>query len=108
METSKKNRTDIRTTDLYKALLQIKDTAEMERFFKDLCTPQEIRTFAERWYACKLLDEGTLSYREISAQTGASLTTITRVARFLREEPHRGYRLILDRITHKKSGRSSS
>ncbi|MBA4001761.1 MAG: TrpR like protein, YerC/YecD, partial [Brevundimonas sp.] len=38
------------------------------------------------------------SYREIAEQAHASPTTVVRVARFLREMPHQGYRLVLDRI----------
>jgi uncharacterized protein YerC len=45
-----------------------------------------------------LLDEGKRSYREIHALTGVSLTTIGRVARFLQQEPHQGYRLVIDRL----------
>lgn len=84
--------------ELYEALLEIKNSDEMHRFLKDLCTPQELRTLAERWRVCKILAEGTLSYREISQETGASLATIGRVARFLKDEPHHGYQLVLKRI----------
>lgn len=86
------------TRELYEALLLLKSSEEMRRFFKDLCTPQEIKALAERWRVCKLLDEGELSYREISALTGVSLATIGRVARFLTTEPHHGYQLILKRM----------
>jgi len=41
-----------------------------------------------------LLQEGELSYRDINAKTGVSTTTIGRVARFLRDEPHGGYRAL--------------
>ena len=88
--------------ELYEALLLLKNTEEMGRFFKDLCTPQEIKAICERWRVCKLLDEGTLSYREIHSETGASLATIGRVARFFKDEPHRGYELILTRMRKKK------
>jgi TrpR-related protein YerC/YecD len=80
------------------ALLTLKTTDEVRAFLDDLCTPAEIRAFAERFKVARLLDEGQLSYREISERTGASTTTVTRVARFLREMPHKGYRLVLDRM----------
>jgi uncharacterized protein YerC len=35
--------------------------------------------------------------------TGASTTTVTRVARFLSQEPWQGYRTILDRLKEPKS-----
>jgi len=86
-----------RRQQLAKALFSAKDTAELERFLVDLCTPAELRALSERWHIAKLLDKGDLSYREINTQTGVSTTTIGRVARFLNEEPHQGYRAILDR-----------
>ena len=87
-----------RHQQLVHALHLTKDVAEMERFLVDLCTPAELRALSERWHVAKLLDEGGRSYREINAQTGVSTTTIGRVARFLNEEPHQGYRTILDRL----------
>ena len=81
-----------------KAILTLKDAAEVRAFLDDLCTPAELRAFAERFKVARLLDEGQLSYREMSERTGASTTTVTRVARFLREMPHQGYRLVLDRM----------
>lgn len=82
---------------LLRALLCLKTEDEARRFLTDLCTPGEIKALAERWQVARLLDEGDLSYREISAETGVSTATIVRVARFLKEEPHEGYRLVLDR-----------
>lgn len=87
--------------ELYEALLLLKTKEEVERFFKDLCTPQEIKALSERWKVCKLLNEKKLSYREIHSSTGASLATIGRVARFLNTEPYHGYQLILERLTTK-------
>jgi len=84
--------------ELFQAILLIKNESEMQRFFKDLCTPQELRALAERWRVCKLLNTGELSYRDINEKTGASLATIGRVARFLKEEPHHGYELVLKRL----------
>jgi uncharacterized protein YerC len=46
----------------------------------------------------RLLDQHQHSYREIAVEAGASPTTVVRVARFLREMPHQGYRLVLDRL----------
>ena len=85
-----------------KAILTLKDAEEVRAFLDDLCTPAELRAFAERFKVARLLDEGKLSYREISERTGASTTTVTRVARFLREMPHQGYRLVLDRMKDPK------
>ncbi len=86
------------TDALSKALLTLRTPEEVKAFLDDLCTPSELRAFAERFKVARLLDEGQLSYRDISEKTGASTTTVTRVARFLREMPHQGYRLVLDRM----------
>ena len=83
---------------LYDALLTLKTRDEVDAFLADLCTPSELRAFAERWEVARLLDAGGKSYREIAAQAHASPTTVVRVARFLKEMPHQGYRLVLDRL----------
>lgn len=90
------------TEAVAQALLRLKDAEEVKAFLNDLCTPAEMRAFAERFKVARLLDEGQLSYRDIALRTGASTTTVTRVARFLREMPHQGYRLVLDRINETK------
>ena len=64
----------------------------------DLCTPTEIRALAERWHVARLLDGTSLTYRDIHDRTGVSTTTIVRVGRFLREEPHKGYRRAIDAV----------
>lgn len=83
--------------DLATALVSLKSDAEAQALLRDLCTPAEIRTLAERWQVARLLDDGQLTYREIHTATGVSTTTIVRVARFLKEEQNGGYRLLLDR-----------
>lgn len=88
--------------DLALALSEVKSADEMQRVLVDLCTPAELRALSERWHVAQLLDAGELSYRDINAKTGVSTTTIGRVARFLREEPHKGYRTLLDRQSASK------
>lgn len=90
--------------DLCAALLAPSDASEMRRLLTDLCTPAEVATIAERWHVARLLDQSDLSYREIHEATGVSTTTIVRVARFLRQEPNRGYRLALDSIGNFSAG----
>jgi len=87
---------------LTRALLTLQTPQEVRAFLDDLCTPSELRAFAERFRVARLLDEGQSSYRDISEKTGASTTTVTRVARFLREMPHQGYRLVIDRMNETK------
>ena len=87
------------TDELCRALLTPNSADEMARLLTDLCTPPEIRTLAERWHVARLLDGTDLSYREIHDATGVSTTTIVRIARFLRQEPHQGYRAALDALS---------
>lgn len=93
---------DQTTKELCDAILLLQNQQEVYRFLKDLCTPQEIKALSERWRVCKLLDQRQLSYRDISSQIGASLATISRVARFLNNESYHGYQIVLDRMNHKE------
>lgn len=86
---------------LFDALLCLKTREEVDAFLADLCTPSELRAFAERWAVARMLDQHQQSYREIAAEAGASPTTVVRVARYLKEMPHQGYRLVLDRLNPK-------
>ena len=88
-------------TALADALLSLQTREEVDAFLADLCTPAELRAFAERWEVARLLDAGDRSYREIAAEAHASPTTVVRVARSLKEMPHQGYRLVLDRLKPK-------
>lgn len=83
---------------LYKVLAKLQSEEEIQAFIADLCTPAEIKALTERWSVARILEETDLSYRDINAQTGVSTTTIARVARFLKTEPHQGYRLALDKL----------
>ncbi len=84
------------------ALAALASETEVRAVLRDLCTPAEVRTLAERWQVAKLLDEGGMTYRDIHDATGVSTTTIVRVARFLKEEQNGGYRLLLDRMKEPK------
>ncbi len=83
------------TCDLFETILSLRALDEAERFFRDLCTLSEIEAMAHRWHAARLLDEGR-AYHEVATRTGASTTTVTRVAHWLRHGED-GYRLALDR-----------
>lgn len=87
---------------LEKALADMVTEKAVATFLTDLCTPSERRALIERWAVAQLLDQDELSYRDIHAKTGVSTTTIGRVARFLRDEPHGGYRLALDKLADEK------
>lgn len=83
---------------LWRTILKIDNEVDMQNFFKDLCTPAEIKAMKERWKVCQLLNSKQYTYREINELTGVSLATITRVARFLHNESNYGYRRILEQI----------
>ena len=84
--------------DLCAALLTPRDAGEMARLLADLCTPAEVRTLAERWHVARLLAGTDLTYRDIHEGTGVSTTTIVRVARFLKQEPHQAYTMAMQRL----------
>ncbi|MEG0819459.1 MAG: YerC/YecD family TrpR-related protein [Brevundimonas sp.] len=89
---------DTAKTALLDALLSLQTRAEADAFLSDLCTPAELRAFSERWQVARLLDGGDKTYREIAVEASASPTTVVRVARSLKDMPHQGYRLVLDRL----------
>ncbi len=90
---------DWRTRDaqaLFTAILALDSREQAERFFRDLCTLNELRDMAQRWAVVRLLDSG-MHYAEISRETGASTATITRIASWL-NHGEGGYREMLDAL----------
>jgi TrpR-related protein YerC/YecD len=84
-------------SELLRAIATLESPDEAARFLRDLCTLSELEAMSHRWHAAQLLDQG-LPYHEVSRLTGASTTTVTRVAHWLRHGEG-GYRLVLDRQT---------
>ncbi len=93
----KNNETDFKK--LYRAVLSLKNHAECEAFFKDVCTTQELFAMSQRIEVAELLREG-VSYTEINKKTGASTATISRVSRYLHYGSG-GYETVLERIKRK-------
>ena len=90
---------DWRTPDveaLFGAILRLESRDETERFFRDLCTLNELHDMSQRWAVVRLLDAG-LHYAEVSKRTGASTATITRIASWL-HHGEGGYRAMLDKL----------
>ena len=81
--------------ELFATIAALKTKREAERFLRDLCTLSELEAMSHRWEVARLLEQG-LPYLEIAERTGASTTTVTRVAHWLRHGEG-GYRLALDR-----------
>ena len=82
-------------SELFQAILSLETRVEMEHFLRDLCTLAELEAMAQRWAVAKQVDRG-IPYARIAERTGASTTTVTRVAHWLRHGEG-GYRLALDR-----------
>lgn len=83
---------------LCSALRSCKNEADLANFLRDVGTLSELQAWSERLEVARLLGKG-LSYRQVAAQTGASTTTVTRVAHFL-ENGEGGYRHVLNVHRH--------
>ena len=83
------------TARLLDAILTLKTPEELQRFFDDLCTIQEINAMAQRYEVARYLDQG-MTYTRIAEITHASTATISRVNRSLLYGEE-GYRLALQR-----------
>jgi TrpR-related protein YerC/YecD len=88
---------------LFRALLALRSVEECRAFFHDLCTPAELQALKDRWAVAELLGEGRLTYRQIHDQTGVSITTIGRVARYL-SDGFGGYTKALQRTSRSDRG----
>ena len=81
---------------LFDAILALEDREECYRFFEDALSVKEILDIAQRLKAAKMLKCGK-SYTEVSAATGMSTATISRVSKAL-DRGAGGYTLIIDRV----------
>lgn len=71
-----------RKTDMYKAILELKDLDECHRFFEDICAVTELQSMEQRFEVAKMLKQEKV-YTEIKEKTNASSATISRVNRML-------------------------
>lgn len=93
---------DASTDQLFKAILLLKNLEECYAFFEDVCTVNEIKSFAQRLEVAKMLQE-KIKYTDITNQTGASAATISRVNRALSYGTD-GYNNILERLKEEEKG----
>ncbi|MDP3741439.1 MAG: YerC/YecD family TrpR-related protein [bacterium] len=84
------------TKAVFQAILKLKSVKECEDFFRDLMTLHEIEEMAERFRIARMLDKN-MSYLEIADRVGASTTTVSRVAHWLKHG-RGGYRMVFDRF----------
>ena len=84
--------------ELCRALASMNTMEECRNLLRDLCTPAELEALSDRWRVVKPLTDGK-PYREIHDETGVSVTTIGRVARFL-DRGFGGYKVALQRLNN--------
>lgn len=80
------------------AILSLENTAEAERFLRDLLTESEIVEFAKRLKTAEMLSEN-IPYSVIEKETGFSSTTVARVSKWLNSGMG-GYKEILSKMHH--------
>lgn len=85
-----------KTEDLFEAILKLKTKDDCHRFFRDLCTLEEIADLADRWQMVRLIVK-KMPYREIADKLKVSSTTVSRVAHWLKYGLG-GYRLMVKRL----------
>ena len=117
-------------TDLYNAMLTMRDSTEMHKFFVDLCSINELHSFLHRWQIVRRIEQGK-SYEEIikelspkdepssdkadsnkkstgrvrgkaRSSTKVSSTTISRVKNCY-VNPEGGYRTALKRLNEREN-----
>ena len=81
---------------LFQAILSLESVEECYAFFEDICTVNELRSISQRFNVGEMLLENR-TYKDISAETGASTTTISRVNRLLNDKD-RGIEMAYERI----------
>ncbi|MDD6278576.1 MAG: YerC/YecD family TrpR-related protein [Oscillospiraceae bacterium] len=84
---------------LFEAIVSLESVEECYKFFDDLCTSIELKSFAQRLQVAKLLDEHRV-YNSIVSDTGASTATISRVNRSLKDG-NDGYNIVFKRLKEK-------
>ena len=66
----------------FKTVLSLESIEECYRFFEDVCTINELLAISQRFEVARMLNSGK-NYLDISALTGASTATISRVNKCL-------------------------
>lgn len=79
--------------NLFEAVLKLESLEECRRFFEDVCTIKELDAISQRLEVAHLLSSGK-NYQEVTALTGASTATISRVNKCL-QYGKGGYNLVI-------------
>ncbi len=85
---------------LFEAILTLKNKDECYIFFEDICTVNELLSLSQRFEVARMLRHDK-TYLEISAKTGASTATISRVNRSL-NYGNDGYDMVFSRMESQK------
>ena len=85
-----------KTRELFEAILALKTKDECRRFFRDLCTLEEMADMVDRWQMVKMIIKN-IPYREIARKLDVSVTTVARVGNWLKHGMG-GYRLLVKRL----------
>jgi len=85
---------------LMHTIVAIEDIVTAKLFFRDLLSDKEIIELAKRWRVAWLLYK-KVPYKMIVKETGASSTTVARIAKCLQDEDG-GYRGMVDLIELKE------
>ncbi len=94
----------------FDAVLSLSNREECYKFFEDICTVNEILSFAQRFEVASML-RAKKTYLEIAEETGASTATISRVNRSL-NYGNDGYDMAFSRLpeppyNHSKESKES-
>lgn len=88
------------------AFIKCNNEDEIADLLRDIGTLSELEAFCERLEVAKELSHGK-TYRNVAANTGASTTTVTRVAKFL-HNGEGGYKRYLSGGKEEKTHRGNS
>ena len=92
----KNRRRNPATTELFEAILSLKDMDECYNFFEDLCTMKEMADMAQRLEAAKMLLAGK-TYEQIVKSVEISTATISRINRCI-QYGNGGYETVIHRL----------
>lgn len=82
--------------NLLEGILTLKTPDELRAFLDDVCTIRELQDIAQRFDVARRLFAGA-NYNKVSAETGASSATISRVNRCLLYG-NNGYKTAIERM----------
>ena len=70
---------------IFKILNNLKTEKEIEKFFDEIFTKNELDTLSKRWRIMELLAQGN-TQRDISSKLNVSLCKVTRGAKILKDD----------------------